>query len=256
VSECLALHYISHFIPLVFLYKGDHLLIETNIALNLDRLNKQLDKELLGALQESEAEKLIAQQRAEILLTLPVHSAIIDRLPEEEVIEMIDRHPETLFLKDYDNKSAFDLCLESESYFSAVLKIVRDRLPVDPISKESVPPEKHGYVWTKVIQSVKYATIVKAAIDEFIHISHELARASDEEGRPAMYIASPLCQRHIKEAMYFYRRYEIITMESPHHNSNSCLLHIAIDHSNNDQRVALKFMAVKVCYFTNQLYHL
>jgi len=222
----------------------------------LDRLNKQLDKELLGALQESEAEKLIAQQRAEILLTLPVHSAIIDRLPEEEVIEMIDQHPETLFLKDYDNKSAFDLCLESESYFSAVLKIVRDRLPVDPISKESVPPEKHGYVWTKVIQSVKYATIVKAAIDEFIHISHELARASDEEGRPAMYIASPLCQRHIKEAIYFYRRYEIITVDIPFHISDTCLLYIAIDHSDNDQRVALKFMAVKVCYFTNQLYHL
>ena len=61
-----------------------------------------------------------------------------------------------------------------------------------------------------------------------------------------MYIASPLCQRHIKESLYFYRRYEIAAMDVPHHKSATCTLHIAIDRGNNDQRVALKFMAVKV----------
>ena len=62
----------------------------------------------------------------------------------------------------------------------------------------------------------------------------------------AVYIASPLCQRHIKESLYFYRRYEIATIEVPHHKSATCTLHIAIDRANNDQKVALKFMAIKV----------
>jgi hypothetical protein len=65
-----------------------------------------------------------------------------------------------------------------------VLKIVRDRLPFDTATKHPLSAEKHGFVWTKVVQSFKYAKIVKTVIDEFLHISHELAHAKDEEGRP------------------------------------------------------------------------
>jgi hypothetical protein len=179
--------------------------------------------------------------------------------------------------KDYDGKTAFEHCLESDGYYDAVLQIVRDRLPFDPVTKNPVPAEQHGFVWTKVVQSFKYAKIVKSVIDEFLHISHEMAHAKDDEGRPglcqlssvsedesiftcrslfsALYIASPLCQKHIKESLYFYRRYEIASIDVPHHKSATCTLHIAIDHGNNDQKVALKFMAIKVRRHIDSLTH-
>ena len=76
--------------------------------------------------------------------------------------------------------------MESDGYYEAVLKIVRDRLPFDPVTKHPAPSDKHGFVWTKVVQSFKYAKIVKTIIDEFLHISHELAHSKDEEGRPGL----------------------------------------------------------------------
>ena len=69
---------------------------ETRIALKLDVMNKHLDKELEGALQDSEAEKMIAKQRAERLAELPIHNAVIEKAPEEVVIEKIIQHPETV----------------------------------------------------------------------------------------------------------------------------------------------------------------
>jgi hypothetical protein len=69
---------------------------ETRIALKLDVMNKQLDKDLEGALQDSEAEKLIAKQRTYRLAELPIHSAVIDKAPEDVVIDMLRQHPETV----------------------------------------------------------------------------------------------------------------------------------------------------------------
>ena len=58
-----------------FAILGDHLMSETRIALSLDVLNKQLDRDLMGALLESEGDKLVAKQREEALENLPIHSA-------------------------------------------------------------------------------------------------------------------------------------------------------------------------------------
>ena len=69
---------------------------ETRIALKLDVMNKHLDKELAGALEDSEGEKLIARQRSERLQELPIHNAVIEKAPEEVVIEMIKEHPDTV----------------------------------------------------------------------------------------------------------------------------------------------------------------
>ena len=69
---------------------------ETRIGLQLEVMNKQLDKDLEGALKDSEAEKLIAKQRADRLAELPIHSAVIDKAPEDVVIDMLRQHPETV----------------------------------------------------------------------------------------------------------------------------------------------------------------
>ena len=74
---------------------------ETRIAVQLDIMNKQLDKELAGALEDSEGEKLIARQRSERLQELPIHRAVIEKAPEDVVIEKIKEHPETVNVPAY-----------------------------------------------------------------------------------------------------------------------------------------------------------
>lgn len=65
--------------------------------------------------------------------------------PEDIVSSLIDFSPETLFAKDFDGRTAFDLCLDTEEYHNVVLKILHTCLPINPITKEKVLPEKHGY---------------------------------------------------------------------------------------------------------------
>lgn len=38
----------------------------------------------------------------------------------------------------------------------------------------------------------------------------------------------------IKEGTYFMKRYEILTLKVPHHQSASCINHLAIDRGNPD----------------------
>ena len=47
----------------------------------------------------------------------------------------------------------------------------------------------------------------------------------------------------------FLRRYDITTLSTPHHQSQSCIVHLAIDHVTS-KKVALKFMCLKENYHT------
>jgi serine/threonine protein kinase len=87
--------------------------------------------------------------------------------------------------------------------------------------------------------------MVERVLSHNLHIASELAAAEDHAGRPALNIASPACQRHIRESLYFYKRYEIPSLENAQHRSVTCVLYIAIDHGDNKQKVALKFMSSK-----------
>jgi hypothetical protein len=97
---------------------------ETRIALKLDVLNKKLDKELVGALQESEFEKeQLRLRRAESWEKLPVHNALsINSNESSFIMRKIDEFLHTIFQKDYDGKTAFEMCLEKETYHNAVYR--------------------------------------------------------------------------------------------------------------------------------------
>ena len=229
-----------------FAFLGEHLRCETKLAHKMDALSKELNKELGDALQGQEADRLAAKAREDALAGLPVHQAIIDGRPEDEVLRAIDEFPLTVLTPDYDGKSAFDWSLEKDAYDQVVLRIVKDHLPVDPVSKAFVSPDLHGYCWSKIVQSAKYASIVEGICEEFVHIAKELSLAKDAEDRPALNISCPACQKIIRESLYFLKRYEIASLDIPLHKSSTCTLYIAVDHHNGGQSVALKFMAVKV----------
>ena len=59
-----------------------------------------------------------------------------------------------------------------------------------------------------------------------------------------MNIASPKCKKAILSCIYFFKRYEIITLAQPHYQTKTSLVHIAIDHDSEDanKMVALKFL--------------
>jgi hypothetical protein len=46
----------------------------------------------------------------------------------------------------------------------------------------------------------------------------------------------------VLQSIYFFRRYEITTLRQPHYRSATTIVHLAIDHSDGDRPVALKFM--------------
>ena len=59
-----------------------------------------------------------------------------------------------------------------------------------------------------------------------------------------MHIASPKCKKAILSCIYFFKRYEIITLAQPHYQTKTSLVHLAIDHDSDDanKMVALKFL--------------
>ena len=59
-----------------------------------------------------------------------------------------------------------------------------------------------------------------------------------------MNIASPKCKKAILSCIYFFKRYEIITLTQPHYQTKTSLVHLAIDHDSDDasKMVALKFL--------------
>ena len=85
---------------------------------------------------------------------------------------------------------------------------------------------------------------MKQILKAFPSIGPELAKMEDPEGREAMHIASPKCKKAILSCIYFFRRYEIITLAQPHYQTKTSLVHLAIDHESDDlnKMVALKFL--------------
>jgi serine/threonine protein kinase len=161
---------------------------------------------------------------------------------------VIRSNPEAILYADEVGKTALDLALEYEmndKITEITLEIIRVCLPIDHITGMPRSPEKHGYVWTVIVQSDKYAKLVEKIITENLTLANELARATDPEGRPSINIASPLCQKIIKESTFFYRRYEITTINTPHHMSATCMIHLANDHGDRLNKVAIKFMSKK-----------
>jgi serine/threonine protein kinase len=183
------------------------------------------------------------------LEVLPIHSAIVHGHSEEKILALIKEHQETLNFRDYDNKTAFDWCVEYGSSDDLVQAIVEACLPLP--QGDSVyppPPDMHGFVWATVVQYDQYADVVEKVLTAHAEQALDLARSRDEEGRSAMNIASPENHTILHSFLHFYRQYELIMAptESVFYKSESSIIQLAIDHGirgQNNTPVALKFIA-------------
>jgi hypothetical protein len=179
---------------------------------------------------------------------LPVHRAIIRRADPDLILRLIEEYSDTVNRRDHKARTALDLALKVGELDKTgvnediVIALLMHSLPYDPVSKLGVPPEKHDFAWSRIVQSDKYAGVVGTILSEHPSLVVLLAYAEDTEKRRVIDIASPICKLRLQENLWFFKRYEFVTSLQPHHKSDTCTLHIAVDHGDFGKRVALKFM--------------
>lgn len=218
----------------------------------------------------------LAVTRSLTLEKLPVHRAIADDESPQAVKTLIEEFPMTLGQRDLDNLTAFDWAVaafEQEyarkyphhhdadahlrdhslhavattlDWWPILNSIVLHTLPVNSNDPDlgPVPADVHCYLWTRLVQSDRNAQIIEHLLDDNAEsrLPEKLAAATDENGRKAVDLASPLCKRVLLESMYFLKRYELTTNERAHYQSRTSIILFAIDHWDNQRPVALKMM--------------
>ena len=174
---------------------------------------------------------------------LLIHQILMDsKSTEKHLLDVIESNKTLMYKLDRFGHNAFQVALEYNVSDEILLELIHYFLPFDPLTKDPINPDNHGYVWTNLVQRDKNADLVDKILNKYAFISLELSKATDTEGRSAINIASQLCQRIIKESTYFCKRYEITTYEAPIHLSRTCMVHIALDHRRDGEKVALKLM--------------
>jgi len=173
---------------------------------------------------------------------LVIHEVLLSNCTIETLNETILRNTNCIYGVDRYGQNAFQLALEYDIHEDLLLELIRYFLPYDTETTEAIPAEHHGYVWMYLIQQDINKRLVEKIIKKYSVICLELANAVDSEGRVAVNIASNACQKMLKESTYFCRRYEITTMDAPVHVSLTCIVHFAVDHKNNCEKIALKLM--------------
>ena len=177
-----------------------------------------------------------------------MHKAIIDDEDPQEILSLIAEYEGTLHRRDCEGRSAMAIALQldherAENIDEDVMAALLSRfLPFDPETQERVSPDVHEYAWSTVVQTDRYEHIVATILAEFPGLAYLLSAAEDVERRHVIDIASPQCKKRINENLWVFKRYELLTALRPHHQSDTCTVHIAIDHNDYSRRVALKFM--------------
>ncbi len=172
---------------------------------------------------------------------LLIHKILMDgNSTEKHLLDVIETSKTLMYKIDRYGHNAFQVALEYNVSDEILLELVHYFLPFDPVTKESISADNHGHVWTNMVQKDRNADLVEKILNKYSFIALQLSKAIDVEGRSAINIASHSCQRFIRESTYLCKRYEITTFESPIHLSRTCMVHVALDHRRDGEKVALK----------------
>jgi hypothetical protein len=231
--------------------------LQTKYELDMEKKRREkleLENMLRSEIVEQErlmrsAKELEEGTRQKRLQELPVHSmilkyygpdhhkqaAFIQHQRRDELLALIKANIASAKERDFDGKTALTLLLNTGvGEVDVVTLLLKNSLPINPFTEEFVDPEDHDYAWTRVVQYERYEPCVKHVLALYPVIGPELAKVEDPEGREAVHIASPKCKKAILSCIYFFRRYEIITLEQPHYQTMTSLVHLAIDHDSED----------------------
>ena len=231
--------------------------LQTKYELEMEKKRREkleLENMLRREIQEQNrlmrtAKELEEGTRQRRLEELPVHSmilryygqdhykqpAFLQHQHRDELLALIKSNIASAKQQDFDGKTALTLLLNTGvAEVDLVTLLLINSLPINPFTEEFLDPNEHDYAWTKVVQYERYEPCVKHVLALYPVIGPELAKVEDPEGRAAVHIASPKCKKAILSCIYFYRRYEIITLEQPHYQTMTSLVHLAIDHDSEE----------------------
>eukprot|EP01038_Epipyxis_sp_PR26KG_P009791 gene9791-13172_t len=214
----------------------------------------------------------IDSQRSAILESLPVHSLIIEfhnsnnkpidlKLKKSNyisslvtidlILESIALHADTLFIHDYDARTAFDLALLShngEDKEMIIIQILESSIPSKLSDDINMTDFKNNDAyrcfvssWLRLVSDDANANIIQTILTRHANLSYNLATVTDEKGYSALDLAGR------QKCRKLHGIYEIKTV-TPHHQSATCIVHLAVDHSAESEikpLVALKFMQEK-----------
>eukprot|EP00596_Hydrurales_sp_CCMP1899_P005046 CAMPEP_0119046350 /NCGR_PEP_ID=MMETSP1177-20130426/46018_1 /TAXON_ID=2985 /ORGANISM="Ochromonas sp, Strain CCMP1899" /LENGTH=736 /DNA_ID=CAMNT_0007019377 /DNA_START=1046 /DNA_END=3253 /DNA_ORIENTATION=+ len=227
--------------PFMVAYESERALMELFVRSNdiLSEISKREKAEVELAHNEN-----LKYSREAVLKTLPLHAAIINKADASLILALIKQNIQDAKKRDYDGMTAFSLVLLNPFIdHRIVIELLIDSLPIDPLNGSNVDPLTHDYAWTRTVQSEKYAYAVRWILSQYPESSAQLAISEDAEGRQAVNIASPTCKKLLLDSIYFFRLYEITTLDNPHYQTATSLVHLAIDHSSlKKEKVAMKFM--------------
>lgn len=173
-----------------------------------------------------------------------IHDAILEKKPIAIILKLINEKPNTISIKDNYGRTAFDNALLVGSSNEVIFELIHHTLPINPITKISVPKSIHCHNWITIVQHDKFAPVVSKILDLFPNIARELSFVHDDTMRTALALASPLCQLELRERTYFMRRYEILNLEHPEHETTTSMVYLAIDHENELADFLSKFLFI------------
>ena len=191
-------------------------------------------------------ERLTREKRAikRRLQKLPVHAAILANMETAQLLTTIAGNLSSVQDQDYYGRTAMRvlLDLETKAEDCIVLALMNVSMPFDVVSGQ--PRENHGDGWALLVQQDRYASIVDQILDDHSKYNTLLTSATDCNGRSVMNIASPKCRNALEQSTYFLKRFKIYNLSVPQHQSATCVLFIAADHTVQGKPVdvALKFM--------------
>ena len=190
---------------------------------------------LIGFIWYRQSDAFVSvQKRRKLLSDLPLHSMLYSKVSEEEIMTYLsDKNfdPSHIAMKDFDGRNAFHVAVLPQCNYGdrVVGALLEHLLPIKEKtfgsgsgpgnSYEVVDTSYHGEAWFQIVvmdqhsQAVEYIlTHHSSAIDE------ALAKACDERGRRAVDLASPENKKILKQCMYLFKQYELITARNaPHH---------------------------------------
>jgi hypothetical protein len=181
--------------------------------------------------------------RARTLARLPIHKALIEQLPTEEVLSNVKENLDTALIRDYDGFRAIDYAIQYEVDDDIIYELVVPFLPFYP-NGSPVEPDYHNFVWVEINHYDSCANVVERILNDFPAIALNLIYAEDEHDRKVINMATKECKQKMLDFLYLFKRYEITTANRPHHQSDTSLLHFAIERETKN-RVALKFLNQK-----------
>jgi serine/threonine protein kinase len=185
---------------------------------------------------------------------LPLHRAVVDGTPLTQAF--FDEHLHSAVMRDSDGSSVIDLILarmpnyiiSKENWYELIVH----SLPFDIKSGEPLPPNRHNYAWSKIVQRDEQVIVevVRMITEKAADRVKKLLYSLDGNQRQSIDIASPKCKDVLSRTLFLHGCYEL-REGPPEYQSDSTLIRIATYHAPTAEslrsnvlkpRVVLKFM--------------